>query len=106
MRRAIRQDGSGRCASCLPSLPFVPFGDSDKVRPGDRVTAIGNLFGFDTSVSRGIVSAVNRDIMESPFDDYIQTDAAINHGTSGGPLLNTSGEVIGMTRVIWRGKWR
>jgi serine protease Do len=82
-------------------LPIVSFGDSDKMRPGDQVIAIGSPFGFDTSVSTGIVSAVNRDIMESPFDDYIQTDAAINHGNSGGPLFNMSGEVIGMTSVIF-----
>ena len=82
-------------------LPFVRFGDSDKMRPGDQVIAIGSPFGFQTSVSTGVVSAVNRDIMESPFDDYIQTDAAINHGNSGGPLFNKSGEVIGMTSVIF-----
>jgi serine protease Do len=82
-------------------LPFVGFGDSDKMRPGDHVIAIGSPFGFDTSVSTGIISAVNRDIMESPFDAYIQTDAAINHGNSGGPLFNMSGEVIGMTSVIF-----
>jgi serine protease Do len=82
-------------------LPFLRFGDSDKMLPGDRVIAIGSPFGFDTSVSTGIISAVNRDIMESPFDAYIQTDAAINHGNSGGPLFNMSGEVIGMTSVIF-----
>ena len=82
-------------------LPFVQFGDSDKMHPGDRVIAIGSPFGFDTSVSTGIISAVNRDIMESPFDAYLQTDAAINHGNSGGPLFNMSGEVIGMTSVIF-----
>ncbi len=84
------------------ALPFVSFGDSDKMRPGDRVIAIGTPFGlFDTSVTSGIVSAVNRDIMESPFDDYIQTDAAINHGNSGGPLFNLAGEVIGMNSVLY-----
>jgi serine protease Do len=83
-------------------LPFVSFGDSDKTRVGDRVIAIGTPFGlFDTSVSSGIVSGVNRDIMESPFDDYIQTDAAINHGNSGGPLFNLEGEVIGMNSVLY-----
>ena len=82
-------------------LPFVSFGDSDKMRPGERVVAIGSPFGFDTSVTTGIISAIDRDIMESPFDDYIQTDAAINHGNSGGPLFNLSGEVIGMTSVIF-----
>ncbi|WP_428493504.1 trypsin-like peptidase domain-containing protein [Rhodopila sp.] len=83
------------------SLPYVPFGDSDKVRVGDTVIAIGSPFGFDNSVTAGIISAVNRDIMESPFDDYLQTDAAINHGNSGGPLFNTKGEVIGMNSVIF-----
>ena len=83
------------------SLPYVPFGDSDKVRVGDTVIAIGSPFGFDNSVTAGIISAVNRDIMESPFDDYLQTDAAINHGNSGGPLFNTAGEVIGMNSVIF-----
>jgi serine protease Do len=82
-------------------LPFVKFGDSDKVRVGDPVFAIGSPFGFDNTVTSGIVSALNRDIMESPFDDYIQTDAAINHGNSGGPLFNMAGEVIGMNSVIY-----
>jgi serine protease Do len=83
------------------NLPSVPFGDSDKVRVGDTAIAIGSPFGFDNSVTAGIISAVNRDIMESPFDDYLQTDAAINHGNSGGPLFNTAGEVIGMNSVIF-----
>src|ERR1700722_7401255 len=83
------------------SLPYVRFGDSDKVRVGNRVFAIGSPFGFDDTVTSGIVSALNRDIMESPFDDYLQTDAAINHGNSGGPLFNMNGEVIGMTSVIF-----
>jgi serine protease Do len=82
-------------------LPFVQFGDSDKMRVGDTVIAIGSPFGFDNSVTSGIVSAVDRDIMESPFDDYIQTDAAINHGNSGGPLFNMQGQVIGMNSVIF-----
>ncbi len=83
------------------ALPSVSFGDSDKMRVGDTVIAIGSPFGFDNSASAGIVSAVNRNIMESPFDDYIQTDAAINHGNSGGPLFNLQGEVIGMNSVIY-----
>ena len=82
-------------------LPTVAFGDSDKVKVGDTVIAIGTPFGFDNSVTAGIISAVNRNIMESPFDDYLQTDAAINHGNSGGPLFNTAGEVIGMNSVIF-----
>jgi serine protease Do len=81
-------------------LPTVPFGDSDQMHVGDPVVAIGSPFGFDNTVTRGIISAVNRDIMESPFDDYFQTDAAINHGNSGGPLFNMRGEVIGMNSVI------
>jgi serine protease Do len=83
------------------TLPFVPFGDSDKMRVGDTVIAIGSPFGFDNSVTAGILSAANRDVMESPFDDYLQTDAAINHGNSGGPLFNTAGEVIGMNSLIF-----
>ncbi|HEX4368624.1 MAG TPA: trypsin-like peptidase domain-containing protein [Rhodopila sp.] len=82
-------------------LPTVAFGDSDKMRVGDTVIAIGSPFGFDQSVTAGIVSGVNRNIMESPFDDYIQTDATINHGNSGGPLFNVSGEVIGMNSVLF-----
>jgi serine protease Do len=82
-------------------LPSVPFGDSDKIRVGDTVIAIGSPFGFDNTATAGIVSATNRDIMESPFDDYIQTDAAINHGNSGGPLFNLAGEVVGMNSVIF-----
>nr|WP_294523936.1 trypsin-like peptidase domain-containing protein [uncultured Rhodopila sp.] len=82
-------------------LPAIRFGNSDKLRPGDTVIAIGSPFGFDNTVTAGIVSSVNRDIMESPFDDYIQTDAAINHGNSGGPLFNMAGEVVGMTSVLY-----
>jgi serine protease Do len=82
-------------------LPVVPFGDSNAVHVGDTVIAIGSPFGFDDSVTAGIVSAVNRNIMESPFDDYIQTDAPINHGNSGGPLFNLAGEVIGMNSVLF-----
>jgi serine protease Do len=82
------------------NLPAVPFGDSDAVRVGDTVIAIGSPFGFNNSVTSGIVSAVDRNIMESPFDDYIQTDAAINHGNSGGPLFNMQGQVIGMNSVL------
>jgi serine protease Do len=82
-------------------LPFVRFGDSDQMRVGDKVIAIGSPFGFDNTVTSGIISALNRDIMESPFDDYLQTDAAINHGNSGGPLFNMAGEVIGMNSIIF-----
>ena len=81
-------------------LPFVQFGNSDKMRAGDTVIAIGSPFGLDNTVTAGILSAVNRDVMESPFDDYLQTDAAINHGNSGGPLFNLAGEVVGMNSII------
>jgi serine protease Do len=82
-------------------LPSVLFGDSDTVRVADHVLAIGNPLGLGGSVTRGIVSALNRDIRDTPFDDYIQTDAAINHGNSGGPLFNERGEVIGMNTAIF-----
>jgi serine protease Do len=82
-------------------LPSVRFGDSDAVRVADRVIAIGNPLGLGGSVTRGIVSALNRDIRDTPFDDYIQTDAAINHGNSGGPLFDERGEVIGMNTAIF-----
>ncbi len=82
-------------------IPVVTFGDSDKAVVGEQVIAIGSPFGFEGSVTTGVVSAVNRDIMESPFDDYIQTDAAINHGNSGGPLFNLAGEVIGMNSILF-----
>jgi serine protease Do len=82
-------------------LPAITWGNSDRLRPGDTVIAIGSPFGFDNTVTTGVVSSVNRDIMESPFDDYIQTDAAINHGTSGGPLLHADGEVVGMNSVLF-----
>jgi len=82
-------------------LPSVPFGDSTKLRVGQPVIAIGNPLGLGGSVSTGIVSALNRDLMSSPYDDYIQTDAAINHGNSGGPLFNLQGEVIGVNTAIF-----
>ncbi|RDJ27845.1 Do family serine endopeptidase [Bosea caraganae] len=81
-------------------LEFVKFGDSDKMRIGDPVMAIGNPFGLGGSVSSGIVSARNRDIQQGPYDTYIQTDAAINKGNSGGPLFNMAGEVIGINTAI------
>jgi serine protease Do len=82
-------------------LPAVTWADSDKVRVGDQVLAVGNPLGIGESVSAGIVSAKNRDTLDTPFDDYIQTDAAINHGNSGGPLCDTRGEVIGVNTAIY-----
>ena len=81
-------------------LKAVNFGDSDKVRLGEWVIAIGNPFSLGGSVSAGIVSARNRDIQSGPYDNYIQTDAAINRGNSGGPLFNLNGEVIGVNTAI------
>ncbi|PBC03245.1 DegQ family serine endoprotease [Mesorhizobium sp. WSM3860] len=81
-------------------LTAVKFGDSTKMRVGDWVMAIGNPFGLGGTVTVGIVSARNRDINSGPYDDFIQTDAAINRGNSGGPLFNSSGEVIGINTAI------
>ena len=82
-------------------LPVVAFGDSDILRIGEWVVAIGNPFGLGGSVSLGIVSARNRDINAGPYDDFIQTDAAINKGNSGGPLFNLKGEVVGINTAIF-----
>lgn len=81
-------------------LPHVDFADSDAAEVGDWVMAIGNPFGFGGSVSAGIISARNRDIQSGRYDDFIQTDAAINRGNSGGPLFNLNGEVIGVNTAI------
>ena len=81
-------------------LRTVKFGDSDKLRLGEWVIAIGNPFSLGGSVTAGIVSARNRDINSGPYDNYIQTDAAINRGNSGGPLFNLNGEVIGINTAI------
>src|SRR5579871_4872197 len=81
-------------------LTTVKFGDSDKLRLGDWVVAIGNPFSLGGTVTAGIVSAKNRDISSGPYDSYIQTDAAINRGNSGGPLFNLDGEVIGVNTLI------
>jgi serine protease Do len=81
-------------------LKAVKFADSDKVRLGEWVVAIGNPFSLGGTVTAGIVSARNRDINSGPYDNYIQTDAAINRGNSGGPLFNLEGEVIGVNTAI------
>ena len=82
-------------------LPFVTLGDSDKSRVGDWVMAIGNPFGLGGSVTAGIISARSRNINAGPYDDFIQTDASINRGNSGGPLFNMDGEVIGVNTAIF-----
>src|SRR5947207_118346 len=81
-------------------LKAVKFGNSDRLRLGEWVIAIGNPFSLGGSVTAGIVSARNRDIQSGPYDNYIQTDAAINRGNSGGPLFNLDGEVIGVNTAI------
>ena len=81
-------------------LKAASFGDSSKMRVGDWVMAIGNPFGLGGTVTVGIVSATKRDINAGPYDDFIQTDAAINRGNSGGPLFNLDGEVIGVNTLI------
>lgn len=81
-------------------LPFVRFGDSEAADVGEWVIAIGNPFGYGGSVAAGIISARNRQINHGNYDDFIQTDVAINKGNSGGPLFNMSGEVIGVNTAI------
>jgi serine protease Do len=85
-----------------PSKPLkaLRFGDSQALRVGDWVMAIGNPFGLGGTVTVGILSARNRDINAGPYDDFLQTDAAINRGNSGGPLFNMNGEVIGINTAI------
>ncbi|MGI9310115.1 MAG: Do family serine endopeptidase [bacterium] len=82
-------------------LPYLKFGDSDAARVGDWVVAIGNPFGLGGSTTSGIISARGRDIRAGPLDDFIQIDAPINRGNSGGPLFNTRGEVIGVNSAIY-----
>lgn len=82
-------------------LPTVGFGNSDKTRVGDWVVAIGNPFGLGGTVTAGIVSARGRDINSGPYDNFIQTDASINRGNSGGPMFNVDGKVIGINTAIY-----
>ena len=81
-------------------LPTVEFGTTEGLRVGDEVIAVGNPFGLGGTVTTGIVSALSRNINAGPFDDFIQTDAAINRGNSGGPLFNNAGDVIGVNTAI------
>ena len=81
-------------------MKAAQFGRSERLRVGDWVLAIGNPFGFGGTVTAGIVSALDRDINSGPYDHYIQTDASINRGNSGGPLFNIDGEVVGINTAI------
>ena len=82
-------------------LPYVTFGDSSKVRVGDAVVAVGNPFGLGGTVTSGIVSATGREIGSGPYDDFLQVDAPINRGNSGGPTFNLQGEVVGINSAIF-----
>src|SRR5689334_23804223 len=82
-------------------LAALTWGDSDAARVGDWVLAIGNPFGLGGSVTAGILSARQRDINAGPYDDFLQTDASINRGNSGGPMFNMDGEVIGINTAIY-----
>ena len=79
-----------------PNLPEAPLGNSDDLRAGEWVCAIGNPLGYVHSVTVGVVSFIGRKLFDQSLDDYIQTDAAINFGNSGGPLINARGEVVGI----------
>lgn len=82
-------------------LAFVKFGDSDKMRVGDWILAVGNPYGLGGTVTAGIISARARDINAGLFDDFLQTDAAINRGNSGGPMFNMNGDVVGINTAIY-----
>ncbi len=89
-----------RVHSATP-LPFVKFGDSNMARVGDWVMAVGNPFGLESTVTAGIISARGRNVNEGPYDNFIQTDAPINKGNSGGPLFDMAGDVIGINTLIY-----
>ena len=89
-----------KISSLFKELPALPLGDSDKMRVGDWVLAIGNPFGLEETVTQGIISATGRVIGSGPYDNFLQTDAPINPGNSGGPLINLSGKVIGINSAI------
>src|SRR6185436_4700823 len=82
------------------ALPVAPLGDSDRLRVGEWVCAIGNPLAYEHTVTVGVVSFIGRKLFDNSLDNYIQTDAAINFGNSGGPLINASGDVIGINAAI------
>lgn len=83
------------------NLPYATLGDSSKLEQGEWVIALGSPFGLEQTMTAGIISATGRDLRSGPYDNYIQTDASINPGNSGGPLVNMSGEVIGINTMIF-----
>lgn len=89
-----------KISSTFNNLPVLALGDSDKMRVGDWVLAVGNPFGLEHTVTQGIISATGRVIGSGPYDDFLQTDAPINPGNSGGPLVNLKGDVIGINTAI------
>lgn len=89
-----------KISSTFEKLPILSLGDSDKMRVGDWVLAVGNPFGLEQTVTQGIISATGRVIGSGPYDNFLQTDAPINPGNSGGPLVNLKGEVIGINTAI------
>lgn len=89
-----------KITTLFKDLPVLTLGDSDKIRVGDWVLAIGNPFGLEHTVTQGIISATGRVIGAGPYDNFLQTDAPINPGNSGGPLINLNGEVIGINTAI------
>ncbi|HXX54168.1 MAG TPA: Do family serine endopeptidase, partial [Thermodesulfovibrionales bacterium] len=89
-----------KISSIFKNLPTISLGDSDKMRVGDWVIAVGNPFGLEETVTQGIISATGRVIGSGPYDNFLQTDAPINPGNSGGPLVNLKGEVIGINSAI------
>ena len=89
-----------KISSTFGNLPVLALGDSEKMRVGDWVMAVGNPFGLEHTVTQGIISATGRVIGSGPYDDFLQTDAPINPGNSGGPLVNLKGEVIGINTAI------
>lgn len=92
-----------KISSVFENLPVLALGDSEKMRVGDWVLAVGNPFGLEETVTQGIISATGRAIGAGPYDNFLQTDAPINPGNSGGPLVNLKGEVVGINTAIVSG---
>ena len=100
IRRDPRPTSRSSDSTRRKPLPFLEFGDSDAMEVGDRVLAVGSPFGLTSSVTQGIVSGKSRNLNLNLYEDFLQTDAAVNPGNSGGPLVNMEGKVIGLTSAI------